>query len=92
MQLTREFIGYMTKETLKRLTSSGLIVYDQPEYVTEVMTQVVLDELSIEDRLDEEVRRDLEKLEAQMKEQSVDYQEMFKLRKRQLVRERKVIL
>jgi hypothetical protein len=92
MQLTREFIGYMTKETLKRLTAAGLIVYDQPEYVIEVMNQVVLDELSIEARLDEEVRRDLEKLAGQMKEQGADYEEMFKLRKRQLVRERKVVL
>ena len=92
MPLTREFIGYMTKETLKRLTASGLIVYEQPEYVTEVMTQVMLDELSIEARLDEEVRKILEKHGAEMKEAGAEYEEMFKKVKRQLVRERKVVL
>jgi hypothetical protein len=92
MQLTREFIGYMTKEVLKRLTTAGLIVYDQPEYVTEVMTQVVLDELSIEARIDDEVRKILEQHGAEMKETGAEYEEMFKKVKRQLVRERKVVL
>jgi len=92
MPLTREFIGYMTKEALKRLTAAGLIEYEQPEYVTEVMNQVVLDELTIESRLDEEVRKILEEHGAEMKEAGAEYEEMFKKVKKQLVRERKVVL
>jgi len=82
----------MAKETLKRLTAADMIVYEQPEYVAEVMTQVMLDELTIEDRIDDEVRKILEQNEAQMKEAGAEYEEMFKKVKRQLVRDRKVVL
>ncbi|SRR5271157_714638 len=92
MQLTRDFISYMAKETLKRLTAADMIVYEQPEYVTEVMTQVMLDELTIEDRIDDEVRKILEQNDAKMKETGAEYEEMFKKVKRQLVRDRKVVL
>ncbi len=92
MQLTRDFIGYMAKETLKRLTKADMIVYEQPEYVAEVMTQVMLDELTIEDRIDDEVRKILEQNDAKMKETGAEYEEMFKKVKRQLVRDRKVVL
>jgi hypothetical protein len=92
MQLTRDFISYMAKETLRRLTAADMIVYEQPEYVTEVMTQVMLDELTIEDRIDDEVRKILEQNDAKMKETGAEYEEMFKKVKRQLVRDRKVVI
>ncbi len=92
MQFPREYVAYMAKQILKRLTSAGLIQYDQPEYVTEVMNQVMLDELSIEDRINDEVRKILEEHGSQMKQLGATYEEAFKAVKKQLVRERKVIL
>jgi hypothetical protein len=92
MHLSREFVAYTAKQVLKRLTAAGLIQFDQPEYVTEVMTQVILDELSIEDRINDEVRRILETHGSEMKELGATYEEAFKAVKKQLVRERKVIL
>jgi hypothetical protein len=92
MQFPREYVSYMTKQVLKRLTAAGLIQYDQPEYVQEVMTQVMLDELSVEDRINEEARRILEQHDEEMKQVGASYEEMFKKVKRQLVRDRKVVL
>ncbi len=92
MQLPREFVAYMAKQLLKRLTASGLIQYEQPEYVTEVVTQVMLDELTVEDRINDEVRRILEEHGEEMRQMGASYGEMFKKVKKQLVRERKVIL
>ena len=92
MQFPREYVGYMAKEILKRLTAAGLIQYDLPAYVTEVMTQVMLDELSVEDRINEEARRILEQHGEEMKQVGASYEEMFKKVKRQLVRDRKVVL
>ena len=92
MQLARDYVGYMAKETLKRLSAADMIVYEQPEYVIEVMTQVMLDELSMEDRIDDEVRKILEQNDAKMKEAGAEYEEMFKKVKKQLVRERRVVL
>ncbi|HUU13799.1 MAG TPA: DUF507 family protein [Terriglobia bacterium] len=92
MQLSREYVAYLAKQLLKRLTAAGLIQYEQPEYVTEVITQVMLDELTVEDRINEEVRKVLEAHSGEMKEMGASYEEMFKKVKKQLVRERKVIL
>jgi len=92
MQFPREYVAYMAKQVLKRLTTAGLIQFDQPEYVTEVMTQVMLDEFSVEDRLDDEVRKILEEHGNEMKQLGATYEEAFKAIKKQLVRDRKIIL
>ena len=92
MYWQREYVAYMTKQVLKRLTDKGLIQYDQPEYITEVMTQVMLDELTVEARIDQEARQILEEHGEEMKDMGASYEEMFKKVKKQLVRERKVVL
>ncbi len=92
MQFPREYVAYMAKQVLKRLTQAGLIQYDQPEYVGEVMFEVISDELSVEDRINDEVRKILEKHGNEMKELGATFEEAFKAVKKQLVRERKIIL
>jgi hypothetical protein len=92
MHLPREYVAYMAKQLLKRLTAAKLIQYEQPEYVTEVVTQVMLDELSVEDRINDEVRKILEEHGDEMKRMGASYEEMFKKVKRQIVRERKAVL
>lgn len=92
MHLPREYVAYMAKQVLKRLRDQGLVQYDQPDFVTEVMTQVMLDEVGVEDRLNDEVRKILEEHGEEMKRVGAAYEEMFKKVKKQLVKERKVIL
>jgi hypothetical protein len=92
MQLPREYVSYMARQVLKRLSDSGLIQFDQPEYVQEVINQVMLDEISVEDRINDEVRKILEHHGEEMKRVGATYEEMFKKVKRELVRQRKVIL
>jgi hypothetical protein len=92
MRLPREYAAYMAKQVLKRLTDRSLIQFEQPDYVKEVVTQVVLEELSVEDHINEEVRKILEGYDQQMKQMGVSYEEMFKKVKRQLVRDRNVVL
>ena len=92
MQFPREYVAYMAKQVLKRLTKAELIEYDQPEYVTEVMYEVMVDELSVEDRINDDVRKILEQHGDQMKQFGATFEEAFKVIKKQLVRERKIIL
>lgn len=92
MHFPREFVAYMAKQVLKRLSAVGLIQFDQPEYVTEVISQVMLDELSVEDRINDEVRKILEQHGSMMKQFGATYEDAFKAVKKQLVRDRKVIL
>ncbi len=92
MQFPREYVAYMAQQILKRLSAAGLIQYDQPDYVKEVMTQVLSQELSVEDRINDEVRVKLQQIESEMKDAGASYEEMFKKVKRQLVRDRKLVL
>lgn len=92
MQFPREYVAFMAQQALKRLTASGLIQMDQPEYVREVMAQVMLEELAVEDRINDEVREKLQQIEPEMKQVGASYEEMFKKVKRQIVRDRKIVL
>jgi hypothetical protein len=92
MQFQREYVAYMAKQVLKRLNDEGLITYEEPDYVTEVINQVMFEELSLEDRINDEVRKILEEHGNQMKELGASFEDAFKAIKRELVRQRKVIL
>jgi hypothetical protein len=92
MHLPREYVAYMAKQLLKKLVEAKLVQYDQPAYVTEVVSQVMLDEVSVEDRINDEVRKILEEHGNEMKAVGASYEEMFKKVKKQIVRERKAIL
>lgn len=92
MRLPREYVAYMAKEVVKRLAAERLIQVDQPAYVNEVMTQVMLEEIGVEDHVNDEVRKILETYDSQMQAMCVSYEEMFKKVKRQLVRERNIVL
>ena len=58
----------------------------------EALDQAVTDELSVEDRLNSEVRQLLKAYERQIEAGQVDYQKMFTMIKSKLVRERGLIL
>ena len=92
MSIPREQVTYLARQVVKRLLEGKLIQIDQPEYVLEVISQVMLDEVMIEDRINEEVRKILEEHGSEMKQMGASYEEMFKKVKKQIVRERQVIL
>jgi hypothetical protein len=56
------------------------------------LDQVMTDELSVEDRLNAEVRQLLKAYDKQIEQGQVDYQKMFQMVKQKLVRERGLIL
>jgi uncharacterized protein len=52
----------------------------------------MLDEVMVEDRINDEVRKILEERAGEMKQFGASYEEMFKKVKKQIVRDRQVIL
>jgi len=92
MLLSRDFVGYMAKEVVKRLAAQKMIEVKNVESLTQQVRQVMADEVTVEDRVNEEVREILAKYSDEMKRTGVSYQEMFKKVKGQLAREGKLIL
>ena len=92
MLLSRDYVGYMAKEVVKRLVAAKMIEIKNVETTTQQVRQVMADEVTVEDRVNEEVREILAKYSDEMTRTGVSYQEMFKKVKGQLARERKLIL
>ncbi|HTU34253.1 MAG TPA: DUF507 family protein [Candidatus Acidoferrum sp.] len=92
MLLSRDYVGYMAKEVVKRLVAAKMIETKSAEELTTVVRQTMADEIGVEERLNEEVRDILARYSDEMKRTGVSYQEMYKKVKGQLARERKLIL
>ena len=60
--------------------------------LAEQLFQVMDAEVNLEDRINDEVRQLLNQYQDQMRQSGASYQEMFKLIKNKLVRERKLVL
>ena len=56
MLLSRDYVGYMAKEVVKRLVAGKMIETKHVENLTQQVRQVMAEEVTIEDRINEEVR------------------------------------
>jgi hypothetical protein len=92
MLLSRDYVGYMAKEVVKRLVAGKMIETKNVENLTQQVRQVMAEEITIEDRINEEVREILARYSDEMRRTGASYQEMYKKVKGQLARERKLIL
>lgn len=92
MKLRASRIEYIASEIIRILTEEEfLIVFDRAQAINAIQA-VIADDLSVEDRLDEEVRKLLEEHEATMDHGNIQYHDMFKLVKTKLAKERGLIL
>jgi hypothetical protein len=92
MLLSRDFVGYMAGELVKRLVASKMIETPSAEALTKKVRAAMQDEISIEDRLNEEVRQILTQYADDMRRAGASYQEMYKKVKGELARQRKLVL
>lgn len=92
MLITRDYVGYMAGEVVKRLLAAKMIEAKAAPALTQRVRVAMQEEISIEDRLNEEVREILTKHAEEMRRTGVQYQEMYKKVKGELARQRKLIL
>jgi len=92
MLLNRDLVGHMAAETLKKLVEAEMIEVKTPEVVVPRLRQAMLEEITVEERINEEARQILIQHQEQMRNSGISYQEMFKKVKAQLARDRKLVL
>jgi hypothetical protein len=92
VRLQRGYVDYIARALVDRLIAAEMIETATPTPVIERVHQVLLEELSIEDRINDKVRAYMSQYEEQIRRSGVSYQEMFKRIKSELVRREKVIL
>ena len=90
MLLAREFIGYLSRQLVRKLTPQAFEVAD-PQFASELIGGIIQEELMVEDRLNDEVREVLEQYSEYMRREGVSYQDMFRRIKNTMISQRKVI-
>ncbi len=93
MRLSKERIRHIAESIATRLQQEEQVAIagDRKSFVEQI-NHAILDELSVEDRLNAEVRQLLNAYEQDIERGHVDYQKMFTMVKTKLARERGIIL
>ena len=92
MALRREYVRLLAAKIVEDLIKQEMIEVPEGLDVAEQVFQVMDAEVSLEDRINDEVRVLLNQYQDQMRQSGASYQEMFMLIKNKLVRERKLVL
>lgn len=93
MRLKKERIDALAQILVDRLTEQHFIRPDAIKTdLVSSLERIITNELMTEDRLDAEVRQILETYRAQIEKGQVDERKMFLMIKKQLAKEREIIL
>jgi hypothetical protein len=92
MIFSKDYVGYLARQTTKHLVAAKMIKTDKPALVNDRVTAAILDELALEDRINDEVRVILEAFQDDMHKTGASYPEMFKKVKNELARKYKAVL
>ncbi|HET9408745.1 MAG TPA: DUF507 family protein [Candidatus Sulfotelmatobacter sp.] len=92
MIFSKEYVGYLARELTKKLIAGKFIETSVVPRVTERVNAALVEELSLEDRINDEVRVILEAYSDEMQKTGANYQEMFRKVKNELVRKYKAVL
>ena len=94
MLLNRDYVGYMASEVVKKLVDDKLVEIKEKDLDPVIMRVRLrmMEEITVEDKVNEEVRNILTQHQDEMRRSGISYQEMFKKVKGQIARDRKLIL
>lgn len=90
MLLAREFVDYISRQIVKKLSPQWIETTDA-QVASAFISNVIEEDLAVEDRLNDEVRDLLSQYSEYMRKEGVSYQDMFRRIKNTLITQRKVI-
>src|SRR5260221_3305390 len=90
MLLQKEVVDYLARQLIKSVVPT-LVEVPDPTAAKDVISQIVIEELSVEDKLNDEVREILSQYAEYMRREGVSFADMFRKVKNQIVNERKIV-
>lgn len=93
MRIPKSWVPLMARKIIDNLIKKGLIEPAIPlnDLIKET-EHLMLEELMVEDRLNEEVRQLLRKYDSEIEKGRLDYRKIFDMTKQKLVKERNIVL
>ncbi len=92
MIFSRDYIEYLARRTVKHLLDAKMITTRDAKATEARVHAALVDELSLEDRINEEVRVILDAYSEEMRKSGAQYAEMFKKVKNELAKKYKAVL
>jgi uncharacterized protein len=92
MRLKKEFVEKISKKIIESLINKDLIIWESsPDKLESIINNIIIDDLMVEDRLNEEVKQLLDSRTEEYERSMMDYGRVFQLVKSKLARERGLI-
>lgn len=92
MRLRYEQIDVIANRIVRGLAKRGDLEIEEPGELEQMVQHVIVDDLRVEDKLNEEVRELMREHMVRIRRADVEYHEMFKVIKAKLAKERNIIL
>jgi len=93
MRIPKTWVPLMAKKIVDNIISKNLVKPTvQIEKLLSKTEEIIMHELTVEDRLNEEIREILKKHSLEIQQGRLDYRKLFDLTKQKLVKERNIIL
>lgn len=93
MRVPKTWPQRLAIKIIENLKTKNLIEISANEKeLIEETQNVILDELMVEDRLNEEVRQLLKKYETEIERGRLDYRKLFEMTKQKIIKERNIII
>lgn len=93
MRIPRTWVPLIAEKIVDNLIAKELI---EPKVTVEKLTaeaeELIMDELMVEDRVNEEVREILKRHGSEIERGRLDYRRLFELTKQKIVKERNLVL
>ncbi len=93
MRVPKSWVPILAKKVSENLTSKEVVRITVPmDKFIEKTEEIIIEELAVEDRLNDEVRELLKKHSTDIERGRMDYRRLFELTKQKLVKERNLVL
>jgi hypothetical protein len=93
MRVPKSWVPVLAREVMEDLLKNDAIeLHESREHVTQVLEELILEELMVEDRLNDEVREILKQYDSEIEKGRLDYRRLFEMTKQKLVKERNLVL
>ncbi len=93
MRIPKGFIPVLAREIIDELLRKDQIeLKSSRDQVLALVEELILEELMVEDRLNQEVREMLKQYDAEIEQGRLDFRRLFDLTKKKLVKDRNIIL
>ena len=90
MLLAREFVDYISRQVIVKLTPQWIETTNS-QSASGFISEVIEEDLAIEDKLNDEVREMLSQYSEYMRREGVSYQDMFRKIKNTMITQRKIV-